>query len=135
MPAQGARATRPTTKPTRWRWPPARGPAATGPAGTMQASGELRHGPAEASREALRKAVRDAVDRQLRVGSDAGREQRAVVDRKVVELPVRAVGPGDAERLAARQAAAAHDVGADDLGEQRLQRQRLDRRAGLVPAA
>ena len=49
--------------------------------------------------------MRDAVDRQLRVRADAGREDRAIVHRKIGHLPVHAVGPHDAALVVARDAA------------------------------
>ena len=72
---------------------------------------------AQALGQALCQSVDVAVNRELRVGANAGGEEGAVVDRQVFNLPVLAVGPGDAEFFIARQAAAAHDVGAADFGE------------------
>jgi hypothetical protein len=61
-----------------------------------------------------------AVDRQLRVGADAGGEQRAVVHRQVVHLPVRPSGRTTPGFSAWRPCRSRPSRGRCHLGQQRL---------------
>ncbi|MEY3503366.1 MAG: hypothetical protein RL763_1434, partial [Pseudomonadota bacterium] len=47
--------------------------------------------------QTLGQAIDGAINRELRVSANAGGEEGAVVDGQVFNLPVLAIGPGDAQ--------------------------------------
>src|SRR5690606_26412043 len=70
------------------------------------------------------------VDGQLRVGTDAGGEQRTIVDRQVFQLVVAAEAVAHAQAWVFAHRATAHHVGAAQLGAVQRQVEAVDQFAG-----
>src|SRR5690606_2877916 len=78
---------------------------------------------------------RHAVDGELRIDPEAGREQRTIEHIQVIELLEAAIAVGDAQALIAAQRTATHDMGAAKTNISRRIGCLLDMRLRFLPAA
>src|SRR5574343_1389869 len=94
-------------------------------------SGQLNVFPCQPLGQLRRKPVREPVDGQLRVGANAGGEDRTVMNGYVGQLPVLAIGADHAHFFIAAHSTASHHMGATRASEIGFHIERGDGFAGL----